>query len=135
MSVLATGLAACSVSRACPGLCIEGSSAVVELNCSATDLTSVTVTGACAGDAGARSLHAFGTSIYVFSQTAGVCHVSLTFASGFTYETDVTFATQTDNIPGCGVCPPYIGPTQGSFAAHNPGNTCVDAGLDGGPDA
>jgi hypothetical protein len=136
MAVLPTGLAACMVGHPCPGACIASSSAVIQLSCALTDVTSATVTGPCAGDAGVQSLHVYpGGSLYVWSPSTGVCHVSLTFSSGFTYETDVTFATQTDNDPGCGNCPPYIGPTQGSFRVDNPSNTCVDAGLDGGPDA
>jgi hypothetical protein len=134
--IFSTAAAACTTTRPCADVCIESATAVIQLSCDPTDLTSATVTGPCARDAGVQSLRIFpGGSLYVGSPTGGVCHVSLAFASGFTYETDVTFAMQTDNQPGCGNCPPYVGPTQSSFSVGNPSNTCKDAGLDGGPDA
>ncbi len=56
---------------------------------------------------------------------AGVCHVGLTFAGGFTYSADVTFFEQSQ---GCG--PPLIQPSQGALAVSNPSTTCLEAGLD-----
>jgi hypothetical protein len=76
--------------------------------------------------------------VYLAATAPGVCHVELTFATGFTYSTDVTFTSQTDpEPPGCAQCPPYIGPaSQATFMVHNPSNTCVDdAGLNAGVDA
>ena len=58
--------------------------------------------------------------------------MQLTFATGFTYSTDVTFALQPDpGPPGCPSCPPYLGPTPSTFTVDNPAATCTDAGVDG----
>jgi hypothetical protein len=70
--------------------------------------------------------------VVVASPSPGTCHVLLTFASGFTYSADVTFASQNLN-PTCG-CPAFIGPTSGPFTVNNPSETCVDASTDAGAD-
>jgi hypothetical protein len=72
-------------------------------------------------------------AVFVESQDAGVCHVELTFAAGFTYSTDVTFAWQPGGVcggPQC-KCEDYLAPTSGPFVVNNPSATCVDAGLVG----
>jgi hypothetical protein len=86
--------------------------------------------------------------VFVESQSPGVCHIELTFATGFTYPADVTFTLHPGGVcggPQC-KCGDYLAPTSGPFTVNNPSNTCVaipDAGddangpadKDGGPDA
>lgn len=138
----------CQTTYSCPGGCTVGAYAVLELTCRAT-VTSARLTGPCApsGDAGAG----FGFScapvtevpfsgckeVHIAATVPGVCHVELTFATGFTYSTDVTFASQTDpEPPGCGQCPQYVGPaSQATFIVDNPATACLDAGSDEGADA
>jgi hypothetical protein len=63
------------------------------------------------------------------SQVPGTCHVSLTFATGFTYATDIVF------VESAGPCGGNIVlPTQMSFEVNNPPSTCLvaDAGANGG---
>jgi hypothetical protein len=107
--------------------CIEASSATFDLTCAASNLTSIAVSGPCAADD--ASIESFTTYSFpivaVDSPTPGVCHIKLTFATGFTYSTDVTFASTTAG--SCSGCPSYIGATSGPFMVHNPSNTCVDA--------
>jgi|HubBroStandDraft_4_1064222.scaffolds.fasta_scaffold250070_2 hypothetical protein len=65
------------------------------------------------------------------SPTPGTCHVTFTFATGFTYSADVTFASMNDSEPGCAPCPSYIGPVSNSGPkVNNPPETCV--ALDSG---
>jgi hypothetical protein len=118
---------------ACPGLEIEDQPAIFQLSCGPTDLTSVSLSGACATADASPTGDAFGSasaSVAVTSPNPGQCHVVLTFATGFTYTADVTFTVQTDNGgPGC-PSSTYTAPTQQSFTVHNPSTTCVDAGPD-----
>jgi len=61
------------------------------LTCGPTDLTSVSVSGPCAvADSSVSTFlpNPASTSLQIGSPTAGVCHVSLTFATGFTYSAD-----------------------------------------------
>lgn len=124
----------CSSSYACSGLETGDQPAIFHLSCGPTDLASVVLSGPCStGDAGIATLSG-GASLGVFSSGAGVCHVTLKFATGFTYSADVTFVQQTQNDPpGCPVWH-YLAPTQRDFTVDNPGTTCVDAGLDAGAD-
>ncbi len=64
--------------------------------------------------------------VAVPSPGPGVCDVELTFATGFTYSAEVTFASMTCTT----ACGSFIGPTAGPFMVNNPGDTCValDAG-------
>jgi hypothetical protein len=74
-----------------------------------------------------------GQSISINSASAGVCHVELTFATGFTYSTAVTFESQSaPKPPVC--CPLLTAPTQSTFTVNNPSTTCVDAEVDAGTD-
>jgi hypothetical protein len=80
--------------------------AIFNLSCGPTDLTSVALSGPCSiGDASPPN-YLFGpasTSLAFSSPSPGQCHVVLTFATGFTYSADVTFASQTTAQPaGCG---------------------------------
>ena len=119
----------CGTHNLCSGSCSVNRSATFVLSCSTTDLTSVAVSGPCA------SGHA-GTSLEIESPSPGVCHVALTFATGFVYSADVTFVSQTDPEPaGCATCPPYITATQRTFMVDNPPATCIAAGTDAGRDA
>src|ERR1700677_752341 len=112
-------------------------SALLELTCGKTDLTSVTVSGPCAaGDASPPYELGDGvgvgddvplgaaSQVSVTSQSPGVCHVQLVFSTGFTFATDVTFASQTQS--SCGVTVQGVGPTQGEFQVNNPAATCLD---------
>jgi hypothetical protein len=69
------------------------------------------------------------SQVSVTSSIPGVCHVQLVFATGFTFTTDVTFASGT--ATACGTTVQYVGPSQVVFQVDNPVTTC----LDGGPDA
>ena len=71
--------------------------------------------------------------VSIGSRSPGVCAITLTFATGFTYSTNVTFTSQTlANLPGCPQCPAFIGPADGPFRVDNPSDTCVKAKTDGG---
>lgn len=121
----------------CPLLCITGGLAELDLSCAHADLESVVVTGPCAeGDANPDNYLDRSNTEYLFlgSPSPGVCHVQLEFGTGFTYSTDVTFASETQGyVPGCPECAPYVGPTQGTFVVDNPSSTCGDGGSDAGP--
>jgi hypothetical protein len=96
-------------------------------------MTNVAVSGPCAtGDAALPySLDSFNPqNLYVGSLSPGICHVELTFATGFTYSTDLTFMSSTQSS-GC--CPgTYVTPTVNAFMVNNPSTTCVDAGPEAG---
>jgi hypothetical protein len=107
--------------------------ATFELSCGATSLTNVAVSGPCATDASAFLYSVDSMSpqnLYVASFSPGVCHVELTFATGFTYSTDVTFMSMTYTGSCCGGT--GVVPTPATLAVKNPSNTCVDAGPDAG---
>lgn len=135
---------ACSTADCC-GSCPADRPAIFHLSCTSADVTGVVTTGPCARDAGLSLTRgddaAWVGTVFVQGQGPGVCHVELTFAAGFTYSTDVTFATQPGGVcggPQC-KCGDYLAPTPGRdgfavpFAVNNPSNTCVvvDAGVDG----
>jgi hypothetical protein len=125
--VLALLVVACSSGHeACSDSCIEASSATFNLACNPNDLVSVTATGPCANPEAGLSWYtgaATKWSAAVFAQSPGTCHIELTFATGFTYATDVTFVAHTAN---CG-CPTYLGPEgPGGFEVQNPADTCRD---------
>jgi hypothetical protein len=124
--------------HACHGGCpVGGESAVFELACNPNDLESVEATGPCSmpdrplsGYTGAATKWI----VSVGSPTPGTCHVTLRFATGFTWSTDVTFATMNDSQPGCAPCPDFVGvaSTSNGSKVNNPPETCV--ALDGGAD-
>jgi hypothetical protein len=119
---------------ACPGFETANQSATFQLSCGPTDLVSVALSGPCSdGDASISDLAA-SASFGISSPSPGVCHVTLTFATGFTYSADVTFILQNDgDTPGCPVWH-YTAPTQRAFTVNNPSTTCVGTGLDAGSD-
>lgn len=135
--VVIVGSGGCvTATYACSGLCPAGNSpAAFELSCNPADLTSVVLSGPCATGDTSPSGYLWSRGVSFTSPSPGVCHVELTFATGFTYSTNVTFTQVTEpTTPGCQPCPSFIAPTQGFFSVDNPGNTCVDAGLDAGAD-
>jgi hypothetical protein len=98
--------------------------ATFNLSCSPNDLTSVVATGPCADPDASLSWYTGKETqwaVGVVSPSPGVCHIELTFATGFTYSADVTFTEQT-------ACNSFIGPTSGPFMVNNPSDTCLDAG-------
>jgi hypothetical protein len=111
------------------GLCVPGAteSATFNLSCAAADLTNVAVTGPCAGSFPHPSTDVPENSLNIYSPSSGVCHVELTFATGFTYSTDVTFTSSTQTSSCCGDVT-TVTPTQATFTVNNPSTTCVDAG-------
>jgi hypothetical protein len=126
ISVCGLLVVACSSgSPPCPDLCIEASSATFLLSCNPNDLVAVTATGPCTHpDAGLSWFTGAETkwAVSVFAESPGACHVVLTFATGFTFAADVTFAEQSQ---ACG-CPSYIGPSEPSGGqVNNPPDTCV----------
>ncbi|HEY4394876.1 MAG TPA: hypothetical protein VGP64_12475 [Polyangia bacterium] len=105
--------------------------ATFNLSCASANLTKVDVSGPCAPtDAGTGpNDYLSGASIGIMSLVPGTCHLSLTFATGFTYDADVVF----DRRPGpCGGT--IVSPTQMSFNVDNPPSTCAggDPGASGG---
>jgi hypothetical protein len=131
LSGLSAVVGSCTSSYDCCGTCLASEPADFQLTCETTDLESVTATGPCATQDESLSSHIGRGEVFVDSAGPGVCHVALTFATGFTFAADVTFATQ----PGgdCGgpqcPCPKYVAPTAGPFVVENPSATCVDAGA------
>ncbi len=127
----------CASKTPCSTLCPEGEPAQIELSCdAATAVTGVTLSGACsAGDASYPGVVMNGTSVDIYGSIAGVCHVSLSFASDFTYSTDVTFVSQTPPAqPGCGQCSAYTMPTESVFSVEAP-ESCAGARPDAAVDA
>ena len=61
--------------------------------------------------------------------SAGTCDVTLVFATGFTYSTDVTF-TETNH--DCPDCPSMLSPSPAVVTVQNPSSTCM---AEGGADA
>ena len=131
----------CSSSQDCCGSCPADEPAIFHLSCTSSDLTGVETTGPCERDAGLSLTRgddaAWVGTVFVQGQSPGVCHVKLTFATGFTYSADVTFATQSGGVcggPQC-KCGDILAPTSGPFTVDNPSDTCVaepDSGEDAG---
>jgi hypothetical protein len=134
LALLVVVVGGCSQGHACPGFETANQSAIFQLSCRPTDLVSAALSGPCSiGDASISNLAA-SPSLAISSPSPGVCHVTLTFATGFTYSADVTFIAQNDgDTPGCPVWR-YTAPTQRAFTVNNPSTTCVDGGIDGGGD-
>lgn len=123
LAVLLAGNVGCS--NKCPPNTIVDRVAgpALELSCAQTDLMSVTLTGPCSNaSAGAPKGYIVNQgSILIVSQTPGLCHVELGFATGFTYSADINFTTMTD---GCGGT--FVGASQTQYWVDNPSSTCVD---------
>jgi hypothetical protein len=146
--VLAAGLlvvpGGCSSTESvCCGTCPANEPAAFQLSCSVDDLRSVVASGPCMmGDASLPNV--FGRlngwesgngRVFVDVDGPGACHIELTFATGFSYSTDVTFALQSGGMCGACACGDYHAPTTGPFTVNNPSSTCValpDAGADEG---
>jgi hypothetical protein len=57
-----------------------------------------------------------GDKLAIHSPTAGACQVTLVFASGFTYSTSVSFASNAGaSSAGCAACPAFVTPTPCRF--------------------
>jgi len=120
-------VAGCSQQPNCAPGCTAYSPAEFKLACSPNDLTSVVATGPCANPDASLSWYTGTTSeleVDVPSSGPGTCHIVLTFASGFTYSQDVTFAYEN---PECS-CGRYLAATSGPFNVNNPSDTCLPAG-------
>jgi hypothetical protein len=117
----------CSHRDACNVIPDPPTEAIFEPSCGVANLVAVDLSGPCAtGDAGNPS-YAYGEWVEIASPNPGVCHVRLTFATGFIYSVDVTFTSQTAE----GDCVPsfsYVGPTQVVFPVTDPGETCMASG-------
>ena len=132
--IVVGGGTGCAQHQSCDNISRVTTPATFELACAPSDLTAVNILGPCAGN-NLRSDPAdyYGNGegglgkLEVSSQVAGLCHVELTFASGFVYSTNVTFAGTADR---CGTA--FINPTQSTFTVNNPISTCVDAGSAAG---
>ncbi|HEY6460918.1 MAG TPA: hypothetical protein VIY73_12230 [Polyangiaceae bacterium] len=128
---------ACSAPEPCCGTCPSSEPAAFQLACPSTDLQSVTASGPCTMPNATLASYLGDGVVYVRSGGPGVCHVDLTFATGFTYSVDVTFASQPGGVcggPQCS-CGDYVRPTGGPFVVDDPHTTCVDSGVDGSTDA
>jgi hypothetical protein len=142
LCVLAAGI--CPLALGCStggGPCLENSSAALLLSCGPSDLTAVKLSGPCPplGDGGVGE-YVSGTTgrLVSFGATnAGTCHVTLVFATGYTFAADVTFLYASGGCPGCAQ---VLMPTTGSIMVNNPNDTCLlpdsgvssDAGADSG---
>lgn len=121
-------------SSGCDG-CITNVSATLQLSCGPTDLTAVKLTGPCPSFAdGGVGEYVTGTTdrIVVFGATSpGTCHVTLVFATGYTFTADVNFFYGSGGCPGC---PEVLTPGSGLIMVNNPSDTCLrsDAGADSG---
>ena len=114
---------------ACSNIASVDAAVTFNLACVPNDLTAATVSGPCAGNTGGDlTEYVKGRSqLFFVSPSVGVCHLELTFASGFTYEADVTFTSMSDS---CGRS--SVSPTQSPFAVDNPSSTCTDGGSAAG---
>ena|SRR5579863_7586584 len=132
--LVAFGGVGCGQKSCPPETCAANELATFDLSCVPTNLTSVALSGACATDDASPANYVFGpNSAYLRfgSPHPGVCHVELTFATGFRYSADVTFVSESGGANACGgTCSSFVAPTQGTFAVNNPSITCVDAGSD-----
>jgi len=138
--MLLVGLTLASVAGGCGSDCKIGcqgpQSATLDLSCAPAAVTVAELTGPCAPPPDATPASGFGFSCPLAAQTPfvdcdqvsfssnepGDCHVSLTFASGFTYSADVHFAT-TPATCGCGL-PQGPFPTQAVLMVNNPDAAC-----------
>jgi hypothetical protein len=134
LTLAAVGTAAvvgCFVGAQKQALCCNGSDpALFNFTCATNDLVSIAATGACVDTWKGMSANA-DAQAYVGSDEPGVCHVVLTFATGFTYAADVTFVSR-PNTTCDQSCAPQIEPSSGPFTVNNPPDTCValpDAGA------
>jgi hypothetical protein len=122
LASLASG--GCSHRDACGSIPDPPTKAIFEPSCGVADLVAVDLSGPCAtGDASTPS-YVSGENVDIGSPSPGVCHVQLTFGTGFTYSVDVTFTSQTAQ----GDCVPsfsYVGPTHVVFPVTDPGETCM----------
>lgn len=113
--------------------CIEAVYATMNLSCGPTDLEAIEFSGPCPsyGDGSVGDYFADpGHRMIAFGATAtGTCHVTLRFASGFTYSTDVNFM---EGSGGCSGCPNVLTPFPSPVNVNNPSSTCLlaDAGAD-----
>lgn len=124
----------CVQQQACDNISRVETPATFDLACAPSALTAVKVSGPCSSSNMSTDPAAYEGNgevgpgkLEVGSQVAGLCHVDLTFASGFVYSTDVTFTGTSD---GCGTG--FITPTQSAFAVNGPGSTCSDGGSAAG---
>jgi hypothetical protein len=93
---------------------------MLQFTCEPTPLPSVSVAGPCTS-----SVTVDGA--YVAGESAGTCHVVLTFATGFVFATDVTFTEATSYVcgmPSCGSCGQITTPGSSPVGVDNPGSTC-----------
>ncbi|HTA88147.1 MAG TPA: hypothetical protein VK745_01175 [Polyangiaceae bacterium] len=114
---------------ACSNIASVDVAVTFNLACAPNDLTTATVSGPCAGSTGGdltQYVKGRGQLVFV-SPSEGVCHLKLTFASGFSYGADVTFTSMSDS---CGRA--TVSPTQSTFAVDNPSSTCTDGGSAAG---
>jgi hypothetical protein len=113
----------------CCGACPDSRPAVFNLPCSATNLQRVVATGPCATPEASTASYMGNDAVFVRSQAPGLCHIELTFATGFTYSADITFASQPGGVcggPQC-TCPDYVAPTSGPVTIGS-SMACADAG-------
>ncbi len=108
----------CQTGTACSNHCEENQPAVLQLSCVGADLTSVALSGPCSTmfDASPSNYLFAGDKLAIHSPTAGACQVTLVFASGFTYSTSVSFASNAGaSSAGCAACPAFVTPTPCRF--------------------
>jgi hypothetical protein len=118
----------------CSAVIVGNEPAIFNLSGGPTDLTSVALSGPCSSGDASPSTYLFGPAsktLGIVSPSPGRCHVVLTFATGFTYSTDVTFTSLDDTVtPGCPGS--HTAPTQQAFTVNNPSGTCVAQDTDAG---
>jgi hypothetical protein len=131
----ALGASVCSVTVGCSSSCnaCEGNEvATLALSCGPTDLTAVKFSGPCPSNGDGSNVGEYvdnqtQSNVYVGATSAGTCTVTLVFATGFTFTTDVTFSEAPNG--GCSGCLPVLKPSPAVVTVNNPSSTCmVDAG-------
>jgi hypothetical protein len=146
LAVLVAGILAvvgggCGSTEDCCGGCPESEPAVLLTGCSDTDgLANVVVTGPCAltDVSGFQHGSTVPGEIFFQGQSPGVCRIEITFVSGFTSSTDVTFTSQSGGVcggPQCR-CGDYLAPDSTLYNVNHPSDACgaADAGAIDGAD-
>ncbi|HSQ64661.1 MAG TPA: hypothetical protein VLM85_15665 [Polyangiaceae bacterium] len=127
---------------ACTVFCKANQPAVIDVSCMTAKVTSTTLGGVCAPDAGGGAgLSCLGAPnavpfvdcdpAFVFANAAGDCDVSLQFDDGFAYSATVHFTAE----PGTYCCPQTLFiPSPASLAVDELDASCAPDAADASPD-
>jgi hypothetical protein len=120
----------CAFIGACAGrtpqcnFILEDQPVTLKLSCVPASAPTVELSGACAATSGGTVREdPGGPSIWVTS-AAGTCHIALTFSTGYTSATDMSFDVKPQPCGGGN----YTVPRQQQLNVANAPDTCADAG-------